>query len=80
MTRHRVRTALSKKARKGFRGYPVATVAYYGPDAERASKLRKGDKVVLSGRLVQIVRHRQGHNATTDDEWFIFDQVVIGGK
>jgi hypothetical protein len=31
--------ALRKKARHGFRGYPVATVAYYGPDARRASKV-----------------------------------------
>jgi len=37
--KQRVRTALTKKARKGFRGYPVATVAYYGPDAERVSKV-----------------------------------------
>ncbi len=30
--------ALRKKARRGFQGYPVATVAYYGPDAHRATK------------------------------------------
>jgi len=29
---------LKKKARRGFRGYPVATVAFYGPDDTRASK------------------------------------------
>jgi hypothetical protein len=31
-----------KKARKGFRGYPVATVAFYGPDNTRASKVAVG--------------------------------------
>ncbi len=31
--------ALLKKARRGFAGYPVATVAYYGPDDRRASKV-----------------------------------------
>lgn len=31
--------ALYKKARQGFRGFPVATVAYYGPDARRATKV-----------------------------------------
>lgn len=31
--------ALRKKARQGFRGYPVATVAYYGPDARKATKV-----------------------------------------
>ena len=30
---------LRKKARKGFRGYPVATVIYYGPDDQRATKV-----------------------------------------
>ena len=28
-----------KKARKGFRGYPAATVAFYGPDDQFASKV-----------------------------------------
>jgi hypothetical protein len=27
-----------KKARRGFRGYPIATIAFYGPDDTRASK------------------------------------------
>ena len=30
---------LKKKARRGFRGYPIATIAYYGPDDELASKV-----------------------------------------
>ena len=30
---------LSKKSRKGFRGWPLATIAYYGPDLSRASKV-----------------------------------------
>ena len=28
-----------KKAKKGFRGYPMATVAFYAPDNKRASKV-----------------------------------------
>jgi hypothetical protein len=35
-------TRLEKKARKGDRGYPAATVAFYGPDASRASKVVVG--------------------------------------
>ncbi len=27
---------LTKKSRKGFRGWPVATIAFYGPDLSRA--------------------------------------------
>lgn len=35
----RSKNPLDKRARKGFRGFPVATVAFYGPDDRRASKL-----------------------------------------
>jgi hypothetical protein len=33
---------LKKKARRGFRGFPVATIAFYGPDDTRASKAAVG--------------------------------------
>ena len=36
------RTKFAKKRRMGFRGYPVATVAFYGPDDARASKVSVG--------------------------------------
>jgi len=32
----------AKKARPGFRDYPVATIAFYGPDNTRASKVAIG--------------------------------------
>jgi hypothetical protein len=35
-------TRLGKMARRGQRGYPVATIAFYGPDASRASKVAVG--------------------------------------
>jgi hypothetical protein len=38
----RSRKRLSKRAKKGFRGYPVATVALYGPDETTATKLTVG--------------------------------------
>jgi len=38
----RARKRLGKKAKKGFRGYPVATVALYGPDDTTATKLTVG--------------------------------------
>ena len=40
--KRRTRSPLQKKARRGFRGYPVATVAFYGPSDERASKVAVG--------------------------------------
>src|SRR2546423_15690493 len=33
---------LAKRAKRGFRGYPVATIAFYGPSVERASKVAVG--------------------------------------
>jgi len=33
------RDKLRRRAGQGFQGYPVATVAFYGPDDQRASKL-----------------------------------------
>ena len=33
---------LANKARKGFRGYPVATIAYYGPTDKKATKVTVG--------------------------------------
>ena len=38
----RARKRLRKKAKRGLRGYPVATVALYGPDNTRATKLTVG--------------------------------------
>jgi hypothetical protein len=42
MLEARFAKALRKRARKGLRGYPVATVAFYGPDDSRASKVAVG--------------------------------------
>ena len=33
---------LRKKARKGMRGWPVVTIAFYGPDLSRATKVAVG--------------------------------------
>jgi len=40
--KRRSQSPLAKKARRGFRGYPVATIAFYGPDNTRASKVAIG--------------------------------------
>ena len=39
---HQALTPVTKTANRGFRGYPVATVAFYGPDDRRASKVAVG--------------------------------------
>ena len=52
------RDKLAKKSRQGFRGYPVATVAFYGPDDTRATKVSVG-----------IVTH-EGADADPVERWF----------
>jgi hypothetical protein len=36
---NRKKHPLEKKAKDGFRGYPVGTIAYYGPDNTKATKV-----------------------------------------
>ncbi len=40
--KRRLDSPLKKKARRGFRGYPVATIAFYGPNDKNASKVAVG--------------------------------------
>lgn len=44
----------AKKRARGFQGYPVATVAFYGPDDKRATKVSVGivtEEGAEAGRL-----------------------------
>ena len=38
----RYKKKIATKVRKGFRGYPVATIAYYGPTDKKATKVAVG--------------------------------------
>ena len=40
--KRRAHPSLVKRSKHGFRGYPVATLAFYGPDNRRASKVAVG--------------------------------------
>ena len=42
MMEDRFLSRLRKKARKGLRGWPIATVAFYGPNLDRATKVTVG--------------------------------------
>ena len=48
--------ALRKKARRGFGGYPVATVAFYGPDDKRASKVAVGIVIAEGEEVAEMKR------------------------
>jgi hypothetical protein len=52
---------LRKKAKRGMRGYPVASVAYYGPDESRASKIAVGILVSEDAEVDDL------RNWTSDD-------------
>jgi hypothetical protein len=56
-------TRLEKKAKKGHRGYPVATVAYYGPDASRASKVAVG---VILAEHAEVADLKRWSSETAD--------------
>jgi len=47
---------LRKKAKRGFRGYPIATVAFYGPDDRQATKVAVGIVADESGDVVELER------------------------
>jgi len=64
--------ALRERSRRGFRGYPAATVAYYGPDASRATKVAVG--VILAEGDEPSALERW-HSAEADVR---FDQDVCG--
>ena len=55
--------ALRKRARKGLRGYPVATIAFYGPDDSRASKVAVGI-ILKEGGGAEILQ--RWYSDTTD--------------
>ena len=54
---------LKKKAKTGFRGYPVGTVAFYGPDNQRASKVAVG---IIAGEGREAVDLRRWFSESSD--------------
>ena len=64
MTKQRRRgSRLAKKAAKGSRGFPVGTVAFYGPDNRRASKVAVG---VVPHEGAEVSRLRRWFSDDTD--------------
>jgi hypothetical protein len=47
---------LHKKAKTGFHGFPIGTIAFYGPDDRRASKAAVGICVAPQGELGELKR------------------------
>ena len=66
--KRRSHSPLAKKARRGFRGYPIATIAFYGPDNMRATKV-----------AVAIVSH-EGAEPDPLRRWFSDDVDVRNSR
>ena len=64
-----IKNPLSKRAKKGFRGYPVGTIAFHGPTAQRASKVAVGI-VRHEGAEAEILERLYGteHDLRFDEE------------
>ena len=60
----RARKRLIKKAKKRFRGWPVATVAFYGSDDTRASKISVG---IVPAEDAEVTDLRRWHSEGPDD-------------
>jgi hypothetical protein len=58
---------LAKKAKAGNRGFPIGTVAFYGPDDTRASKVAVG--LIAAEKcgtdIAQVVLRDRAMSATT---------------
>jgi len=63
-TRKSLKQSLSKKSKQGFQGYPAATVAFYGPTADLATKV-----------AVAIIRDERG-DPDPLQRWFTEDMDV----
>jgi len=70
---------LAKKSRSGFRGYPIGTVAYYGPDDGRATKVAVGIMTSEDGGPVAMERWRSEISDVRTDT-AIIAQVVASLK
>jgi len=59
----RFKRALEKKRRRGLLGYPLATIAYYGPDDQRASKVAVG---IIRGQGQPAAELKRWHSEQGD--------------
>jgi hypothetical protein len=79
----KIDNTLLKKARKGFKGYPVATVAYYGPDSQSATKVavglieHEGAEPVMKKWFSPGVDARLNHSLTREIEKYLIAAGVV---
>jgi len=62
-TKIKTTQSLEKMAKKGFKGYPIATVAAYGPDDQFATKAAVG---IVVGENEGPIKMKRWYTETTD--------------
>jgi hypothetical protein len=70
----RPRKWLEKKCKLGFRGYPVGTIAFYGPDDRRASKVTAAVIVAEDTEPVEL-RRWFAENGDVRNDAAIFEEI-----
>jgi hypothetical protein len=74
MVKGQARKALSKKVKKGFRGYPIATVALYGPTDKKATKLVVGIVMQENGDAEQMKKWYSDDDVMKEPD--VFEEVI----
>jgi hypothetical protein len=64
---HKALWPLTKRSNKGFRGYPVGTVAFYGPDDRHASKVAVGIALAEGAEVTELERWFSDTGDVRDD-------------
>jgi hypothetical protein len=72
----RARKRLSKRAKKGFRGWPLATVARYGPDDSTATKLTVGIVPAEEAEATDLQRWFSKEQADIRDDIRVAEEVL----
>ena len=72
----RARKRLSKGAKKGFRGWPLATVALYGPDDSTATKLSVGIVPAEDAEAADLQRWFSKEQADIRDDIRVAEEVL----
>jgi hypothetical protein len=74
MLKGQAKKALSKKIKKGFRGYPIATVALYGPTDKKATKLVVGIVMQENGDAEQMKKWYSNDDVMKEPD--VFEEVL----
>ena len=72
----RGRKRLSKRAKRGFRGWPLATVALYGPDDSTATKLTVGIVPAEEAEATDLRRWLSKGPADIRDDHQVAEEVL----